>query len=205
MKYVLVIKVFLFCLTIVSHIIGSEDIDSISKAVQIKEKKPYQFSVHVGGTYHSIVNKPKKIWDNYITYGMHFDFPSDIEGLKIKFGIEAGSIENKNSHIYISLLHTSLIFTYEFRFFSSSLSVKPHIGLTNTVICLIPNIEIDDLLKETLHPTRQFESEFGILCGIKPIVKFKKIRIGIPVYSETLLSYQDIVTINVALTLGVIF
>ncbi|MGD9202051.1 MAG: hypothetical protein PVI26_10835 [Chitinispirillia bacterium] len=205
MKIIFFIKVLIFSTSILSCIYGSEDTDSLPEVLQIAETKPYRFGIHVAGTYHILLNQPKKLWNNYVTGGINFDFPSDLKDLKIKLGIEAGRINNKKSDIDISLLYTSLVFTYKFQVFSSILFIKPHCGFTSTVICLIPNIEIGDLAKEALHPTRQFESEFGILGGIEPVLKIEKILIGIPVYVEVLLSYQEIITVNFALTLGVDF
>lgn len=190
---------------IFSPTFSSEYTDSVSEVVQFEKVKPCQFGAYVGGTYHILLNQPKKTWNNFITSGIHFDFPTDSKYLKIKLGVEAGRIDKKKSDISISLLYTSLAFTYEFQVFPDVFFVKPHFGLTSTVICLIPNIKMGDLAKEALHPTRQFESEFGLVGGIEPILKIQKICIGIPVFGETLLSYDEIITINCALTLGVVF
>lgn len=170
--------------------------------------EPPNIAIRLYSTYHKGVLEEGVYWKPFVSGGIQFDFPVYISGLALHINIDGGRINQANAHFAdilqknIEIINTSCSFSYNFPIYKNFLSIKPRIGLSNTII----NRNEYSILDFGNHETKDLDNEFGFLGGLEPIVSFNQFRLALFVYGNLMFSSPyPFITANVTLSVGVAF
>lgn len=166
-----------------------------------------RWAAHVGSSYHIPIDHAGQNWQQYVTTGLRLEFPLEITEMLIQFSAEVGNLDMKDRTIEnVKILHSSLALVYDIAIISKQHIIRPRLGLTNTVISLKPNLGMKEFAKELLHPTINFESEFGMLLGLEYVMRLRRFQLTLPVFSEVMFSAPHLfISVNISLFAGVVF
>jgi hypothetical protein len=166
---------FIFCISIVAF---ANDTIKLSKAAF--------FTPQLSCSYRIPVLKTADYWQSYPTAGLHFIIPSTIPLINCIARFEVGRTYNLDETRAVNCAHFLLGIQYETPFKKSLFSLNPQIGITNMTIS-IQSVSADFFR----HIFRDVENEFGFNIGISPNIKYKQLRLSLPIQFEKTLSSPE--------------
>ncbi|MBN1984071.1 MAG: hypothetical protein JW795_21255 [Chitinivibrionales bacterium] len=184
--------------------------DSISRA-QIQtpllstEKPIFEFSLT--SSIHRPLFHRYRSWHSFAAGGVDVHLPTTQPHLITYWGLECGYLDQHDSPFDREFIKARLAAAYDFTIQKISprlkMSVRPFAGIAFFTVNL--SQEHVDYAKLIEFFFDHFESEFGILAGIEPIITIGTLFISMPISSTVILSSpKRFMTATVSLCAGVI-
>jgi hypothetical protein len=167
---------------------------------------PYRIGVQCGGSFKIVLGSGNQ-WAPYTAAGIAVDFPTYLERLYFRMALDGGmlkpiserAIPSRYQRAYI--VQSDLTLVYDIYFSSQDVTLRPRVGIANTMLYFSGNTTIRDF-----DFTASTENEFGPLIGAEAVIHIGKFTIALPVsFCSILSAARRSIIFSTSLYLGGVF